>query len=74
MVKFVHVPLGAVETEPRPVERVSHRLTSSRMEDKVQQPASDEPKQVTPKGYEIPVPKRRDLMDAFRKIIQPKKP
>jgi hypothetical protein len=29
----------------------------------------------TPKGLEIPVPKRRDLMDAFRKIIKPvKKP
>jgi hypothetical protein len=39
----------------------------------VQQPASDEPKQTTPKGLEIPVPKRRDLMDAFRKIVQPVK-
>lgn len=27
------------------------------------------------KGVEIPVPKRRDLMDAFRRIVQPiKKP
>jgi hypothetical protein len=36
----------------------------------------DEPKQTTPKGLEIPVPKRRDLMDAFRKIVgaPPKKP
>jgi hypothetical protein len=25
--------------------------------------------QRTPKGLEIPVPKRRDLMDAFRKIV-----
>jgi hypothetical protein len=34
-----------------------------------------EPKQKTPKGLEIPVPKRRDLMDAFRKIVGPvKKP
>jgi hypothetical protein len=34
-----------------------------------------EPKQTTPKGLEIPVPKRRDLMAAFKKIIQPvKKP
>jgi DNA-binding cell septation regulator SpoVG len=34
-----------------------------------------EPKQKTDKGLEIPVPKRRDPMDAFRKIIKPvKKP
>ena len=34
-----------------------------------------EPKQKTPKGLEIPVPKRKDLMDAFRKIVgAPKKP
>ena len=45
------------------------------MGDDVQQAASDEPKQKTPKGLEIPVPKRRDLMDAFRKIVHaPKKP
>lgn len=31
--------------------------------------------QKTRKGYEIPVPKRRDIMDALRKIIKPvKKP
>jgi hypothetical protein len=42
------------------------------MEDKPQQPA---PTQRTPKGLEIPVPKRKDLMDAFRKIVHaPKKP
>jgi hypothetical protein len=42
------------------------------MEDKVQeQPART---QKTRKGHEIPVPKRRDLMDAFRKIVQPVKP
>jgi hypothetical protein len=35
-----------------------------------EQPASDEPKQTTPKGLEIPVPKRRDLMGAFRKIVR----
>lgn len=29
--------------------------------------------QRTPKGLEIPVPKRRDLMAAFRKIVQPVK-
>jgi hypothetical protein len=34
-----------------------------------------EPTQITPKGLEIPVPKRKELMDAFRKIIGPvKKP
>ena len=45
------------------------------MADKPQQPASDEPTQTTPKGLEIPVPKRKELMDAFRKIIRPvKKP
>jgi len=45
------------------------------MEKPVQQPAADEPTQTTPKGLEIPVPKRRDLMDAFRKIVHaPKKP
>jgi hypothetical protein len=43
------------------------------MGDKVQPPASDEPKQTTPEGLEIPVPKRRDLMDAFRKIVAPVK-
>jgi hypothetical protein len=39
------------------------------MADKTQQPADSEPTQTTPKGLEIPVPKRRDLMDAFRKIV-----
>jgi hypothetical protein len=34
---------------------------------------ADEPRQKTRKGHEIPVPKRKDLMDAFRKIIQPVK-
>jgi hypothetical protein len=29
--------------------------------------------QRTEKGLEIPVPKRKDVMDAFRKIVQPKK-
>jgi hypothetical protein len=42
------------------------------MEDRVQKPAAT---QKTRKGVEIPVPKRRDLMDAFKKIVQPvKKP
>jgi len=34
---------------------------------------SQESTQTTPKGLEIPVPKRRDLMDSFRKVIKPKK-
>jgi hypothetical protein len=37
------------------------------MEDKKQEQPSA--MQTTPKGLEIPVPKRRDLMDAFRKIV-----
>jgi hypothetical protein len=43
------------------------------MGDKMQeQPAAT---QRTREGLEIPVPKRRDLMDAFKKLIQPvKKP
>lgn len=32
-----------------------------------------EPKQKTPRGLEIPIPKRRDVMDAVRKIAQPVK-
>jgi hypothetical protein len=32
-----------------------------------------EPTQKTPKGLEIPVPKRKELMDAFRKIVGPVK-
>jgi hypothetical protein len=32
-----------------------------------------EPKQTTPKGLEIPVPKRRDVMDALKKLVQPSK-
>jgi len=35
--------------------------------------AGDAPKQKTPKGLEIPVPKRRDVMDALRKLVQPAK-
>ena len=30
-----------------------------------------EPKQTTPKGLEIPVPKRREVMDALGKIAKP---
>ncbi|MCZ7587693.1 MAG: hypothetical protein M5U27_02280 [Gaiella sp.] len=32
----------------------------------------DAPKQKTLKGTEIPLPKRREIMDAFRKIAKPK--
>lgn len=39
-----------------------------------QQAAETEPKQKTLKGKEIPVPTRRVVMDAFRKIVQPEKP
>ena len=40
------------------------------MGDKVQQPASepDEPKQTTPKGYEIPVPTKEQVMGFFKKV------
>jgi len=31
-----------------------------------------EPKQKTPKGLEIPVPKREDVLDALDKIAKPK--
>jgi hypothetical protein len=34
-----------------------------------------EPTQKTPKGLKIPVPTRKELLDSFRKIVQPvKKP
>jgi hypothetical protein len=40
------------------------------MEDK-----QDQPVQKTPRGLEIPVPKRKDVMSALRKLVQPvKKP
>jgi hypothetical protein len=32
-----------------------------------------EPKQKTPKGLEIPVPKRREVIDAFKKVVRPPK-
>lgn len=39
-----------------------------------QQPASepDEPKQTTPKGYEIPVPTQGLVMGFFKKVARPK--
>ena len=43
------------------------------MTDKPQEPAEDEPKQKTLKGHTIPLPKRREVMEAFKKIVQPKK-
>jgi hypothetical protein len=33
----------------------------------------DAPKQTTPKGLEIPVPKRGTIMDALKKIAKPQK-
>ena len=42
------------------------------MSDK-QPPESAGPKQTTPKGLEIPVPKHREVMDALRKLAQPVK-
>jgi hypothetical protein len=47
------------------------------MSEKPQEPEQkalpQEPRQTTPKGLEIPVPKRGELMDAFRKLIRPVK-
>ncbi len=39
----------------------------------MQQPATEELKQVTEKGYEIPVPSRESIFSAFKKIAKPKK-
>ncbi len=45
------------------------------MSKEAQVPApEDEPKQKTLKGYEIPLPKRGDVMAAFKKIVKGKKP
>jgi hypothetical protein len=45
------------------------------MGDKVEQPASAEPKQTTPKGYEIPVPTKGQVLSFFRKVARaPKRP
>lgn len=42
------------------------------MEKDVQQPASDKdaPKQTTPKGYEIPVPTKDQVMRFFKKVAR----
>lgn len=47
------------------------------MEKDVQQPASgsDEPKQTTEKGYEIPVPSKEQVVGFFKKVARaPKRP
>lgn len=41
------------------------------MSDKTQEP-EPKPTQKTLKGYEIPLPKRSEIMDAFKKIAKPK--
>jgi hypothetical protein len=43
------------------------------MEKPLQQPADSEPKQTTPKGYEIPVPSRESVFSFFKKVAKPKK-
>lgn len=41
------------------------------MEKDVQQPATqEEPKQVTAKGYEIPVPSKDQVMGFFKKVAR----
>lgn len=42
------------------------------MSDKPQAPENREPTQKTLKGYEIPLPKRSEIMDAFKKIAKSK--
>jgi hypothetical protein len=44
------------------------------MRAKAQAPSSDEPKQTTLKGKEIPVPKRKDFTDALKRVAPPPKP
>jgi len=43
------------------------------MEKPAQEHPANEPKQVTAKGLEIPVPTRRSIFEAFRKITGPVK-
>jgi len=44
------------------------------MEKDVKQPAPEqEPKQTTPKGYEIPIPSRDQVMGFFKKVAKSKK-
>ena len=42
-------------------------------EEAAEDAAEDAPKQKTPKGLEIPVPKRKDVEDDLRKLVQPEK-
>lgn len=35
--------------------------------------ADEQPKQQTPKGYEIPVPTRKSVLAFFEKVVKPKK-
>jgi hypothetical protein len=45
------------------------------MEKPVQEPpAEDQPMQKTLKGHPIPLPKRSEIMEAFKKITKGKKP
>jgi hypothetical protein len=43
------------------------------MEKPVQPSPANEPKQTTPKGYEIPVPTRKRVFSFFEKVARPKK-
>jgi len=40
----------------------------------MQEPEQPAPTQKTPQGYEIPVPTRKSVFDAFKKIAKGKKP
>jgi hypothetical protein len=40
---------------------------------KEEQVPANEPKQKTPKGYEIPVPTRESVFSFFKKVARPKK-
>ena len=44
------------------------------MSEEAQVPSQDAPTQKTLKGKEIPLPKRSEIMEAFKKIIGPAKP
>jgi len=50
------------------------RKPQYRKDDATRELRPDEPTQETPKGVTIPVPKRSEVMDAFRKIVRPQKP
>jgi len=39
----------------------------------MQEQQANEPKQTTPKGYEIPVPTRESVLSFFKKVTRPKK-